>query len=85
MSGDRREMRFGGLVDLGAGTPGELAAMLHRELTAILAEPATQEQVRKFGFVPVANRSIADLQAFVKSETVRWGQVVRDAGIAGSQ
>ena len=26
--------RFGGLVDLGAGTPAELAAALHRELTA---------------------------------------------------
>jgi tripartite-type tricarboxylate transporter receptor subunit TctC len=68
-----------------AKTPWPIVDLLHRELTAILAEPATQEQVRKFGFVPVANRSIADLQAFVKSETVRWGQVVRDAGIAGSQ
>jgi tripartite-type tricarboxylate transporter receptor subunit TctC len=68
-----------------AKTPRPIVDLLHRELTAILAEAATQEQVRKFGFVPVANRPVADLQAFVKSETVRWGQVVRDAGIAGSQ
>jgi tripartite-type tricarboxylate transporter receptor subunit TctC len=31
------------------------------------------------------NRGIDELKEFVKSEIVRWGKVVRDAGIAGSQ
>jgi tripartite-type tricarboxylate transporter receptor subunit TctC len=68
-----------------AKTPRPVVELLNRELTTILSQPATKEQILKFGFVPVANRSVADLQAFVKSETARWGKVVRDAGIAGSQ
>jgi tripartite-type tricarboxylate transporter receptor subunit TctC len=68
-----------------AKTPRPIVDLLYRELTAILALPETKQQILKFGFVPVANRSVEDLQAFVKSETVRWAKVVSDAGIAGSQ
>jgi hypothetical protein len=35
--------------------------------------------------VPMENPSIAALQDFVKTEIVRWGKVVHQAGIAGSQ
>ena len=35
--------------------------------------------------VPMENPSIAGLQDFVKTEIVRWGKVVHQAGIAGSQ
>jgi tripartite-type tricarboxylate transporter receptor subunit TctC len=58
---------------------------LHRELTDILAQPDTKNQILKFGFLPVANQSVEGLQNYVKSETTRWGKVVSDAGIAGSQ
>ena len=33
----------------------------------------------------MATGSVAELQAFVKSEIVRWGKVMEAAGIAGSQ
>ena len=68
-----------------AKTPRPVIDQLHRALDEILAQPATQEQILRFGFLPVANKSVEDLQAFVKSETARWGKVVHDAGIAGSQ
>jgi tripartite-type tricarboxylate transporter receptor subunit TctC len=68
-----------------AKTPRPIVDQLNRELTEILAQPDTQAQVLKFGFLPVANRSVEGLQEFVKAETVRWGKVVKDAGIAGSQ
>jgi tripartite-type tricarboxylate transporter receptor subunit TctC len=68
-----------------ARTPQPIVDRLNRELTDILAQPETKEQVLKYGFLPVANRSVEGLQDFVRSETVRWGKVVRDAGIAGSQ
>jgi tripartite-type tricarboxylate transporter receptor subunit TctC len=68
-----------------AKTPRPIVERLNRELTDILAQADTKEQVVKFGFVPVANRSVEDLQAYVKSEIERWGKVVRDAGLAGSQ
>lgn len=68
-----------------AKTPRPIVERLNRELTDILAQADTKEQVVKFGFLPVANRSIGELQNFVKIETERWGKVVREAGIAGSQ
>jgi hypothetical protein len=37
------------------------------------------------GFLPLENRSVEGLQEFVKSEIVRWGEIVKQAGIAGSQ
>jgi tripartite-type tricarboxylate transporter receptor subunit TctC len=68
-----------------AKTPRPIVDRLNRELTDILAQPDIKEQVLKYGFLPVANRSVAALQEFVKSETARWGKVVTEAGIAGSQ
>jgi tripartite-type tricarboxylate transporter receptor subunit TctC len=68
-----------------AKTPRPIVEQLNRELTEILAQPDTKEQVLKYGFIPVANRPVEALQDYVKSETARWGKVVKDAGIAGSQ
>ena len=48
-----------------------------------------KEQIEAIGMVPMGdtadNASIETLQAFVKSEIVDWGKLVRLAGIAGSQ
>jgi tripartite-type tricarboxylate transporter receptor subunit TctC len=68
-----------------AKTPRPIVERLNRELTDILAQPDTKEQIVKYGFLPVPNKSVEGLQDFVRSETTRWGKVVRDAGIAGSQ
>jgi hypothetical protein len=35
--------------------------------------------------LPMGNPPIAELAGFVKSEIARWGNVVRQAGIAGTQ
>jgi len=35
--------------------------------------------------VPMPDRPVEGLQDFVKTEIARWGKVVRDAGIAGTQ
>ena len=68
-----------------AGTPQPIVERLNTELTAILAMPDVKEQILKFGFLPLQNRGVEQLKDYVKSETVRWGKVVEDAGIAKSQ
>jgi tripartite-type tricarboxylate transporter receptor subunit TctC len=68
-----------------ASTPRPVVELLNRELTTILGQPDTKEQVLKYGFISVDNKPVAALQDYVKSETIRWGKVVKDAGIAGSQ
>jgi tripartite-type tricarboxylate transporter receptor subunit TctC len=68
-----------------AQTPKPILDKLNAEITAVLALPEVKEQILKFGFLPLQNRSVDELKVFVKSEIVRWGKVVQDAGIAASQ
>ena len=73
------------LIVAPAKTPRPIVERLNREIADILAQADSKQQIIKYGFLPVANKSIEELQDFVRSETVRWGKVVRDAGLAGSQ
>ena len=68
-----------------ARTPRPILDKLNAEITAVLAMPEMKEQTLKYGFLPLENRGIDELKEFVKGEIVRWGKVVGDAGIAGSQ
>jgi tripartite-type tricarboxylate transporter receptor subunit TctC len=68
-----------------AQTPKPVLDKLNTEITAVLAMPEVKEQILKYGFLPLQNRSVDELKVFVKSEIARWGKVVQDAGIAASQ
>jgi tripartite-type tricarboxylate transporter receptor subunit TctC len=68
-----------------AGTPPDVVAKLNADLRAVLELPELKEQVSKSGMLPLEPGSVPQLQAFVKSEIARWGEVVRKAGIEGSQ
>jgi len=64
------------------GTPKPIVDRLHAELKGIEAIPEFKEQVAKLGTVPVDTPSVAELQAYVKSEIVRWGKIVEKSGAA---
>ncbi len=68
-----------------AKTPRPIVDRLHAELKAQLATPEVSAGIGKTGMLPMPTPTIEDLQAFVKSEIARWGKVVQQAGIAGSQ
>jgi tripartite-type tricarboxylate transporter receptor subunit TctC len=68
-----------------AQTPRPVLDKLNAEITAVLALQDVREQILKYGFLPLQNRSVDELKDFVKSEIVRWSKVVNEAGIAGSQ
>ncbi len=63
-----------------AGTPPEVVARLHREITAIQRAP---EVVRRFESeaVDAIQMSTAEFSAYIQEETVKWARVVREAGI----
>jgi len=54
-------------------------------LRAILAERDLQKDFTDRGLIPVVSPSPEELQGYVRSEIVRWGKVVEQAGAAGSQ
>jgi tripartite-type tricarboxylate transporter receptor subunit TctC len=68
-----------------AKTPKPIVDKLHAELKAIMAMPDVQAQIDKLSLLPMDTPPVADMQKFVKSEIARWGDIVKKAGIAGSQ
>ncbi len=68
-----------------AKTPDAVAGRLHAELTALAATPEMREQAIKLGMVPVTSPSLAQLKGFLPGEIARWGKLVHQAGIAGSE
>jgi tripartite-type tricarboxylate transporter receptor subunit TctC len=68
-----------------AKTPPAIVAALHGALMSVVALPEVKRQIINGGMLPMDNPSVEGLQAFVRSEIVRWGAVVRRAGLAGSQ
>jgi tripartite-type tricarboxylate transporter receptor subunit TctC len=68
-----------------AKTPEPVARKLNAEINAILELPATKEQLVKLNLTAMNIPAIADMRDFVRSEIGRWGEVVRRAGIAGSE
>jgi tripartite-type tricarboxylate transporter receptor subunit TctC len=68
-----------------AGIPQPVLALLNSELRAIMGEAAVQKAFADRGLVPLTSGPPEELQRFVRSEIVRWGEVVKRAGAAGSQ
>jgi tripartite-type tricarboxylate transporter receptor subunit TctC len=63
-----------------AAVPRPIVDKLHNELEAIMALPGTRESITRLGLVPAGSHSIEELQTFVRSEIVRWGEVVKRSG-----
>jgi tripartite-type tricarboxylate transporter receptor subunit TctC len=67
------------------GTPREIVGKLHREVAAATADPEVRREFVKLGLVPVRSPPPEELPGFVKSEIARWGEIVKKAGLSGSQ
>ena len=68
-----------------AGTPKPVTTRLHDELAAAMAAPGMAEQLARMGLTPLKSESIDELPAFVRREIDKWGDIVRQVGIAGTQ
>jgi tripartite-type tricarboxylate transporter receptor subunit TctC len=72
------------LVAPGA-TPSEVIALLNRAVHAIFSDPAVIDELSKRGIGPALTGTPDEVREFVKQEIVRWSDVVRRAGLEGSQ
>jgi tripartite-type tricarboxylate transporter receptor subunit TctC len=62
-----------------AGTSKEIVGKLSHQIATMYADPAVAARLDKAGIIAV-NSTPAELEAFVRSETERWGKVIRDNG-----
>jgi tripartite-type tricarboxylate transporter receptor subunit TctC len=71
-----------GWLGLGApqGTPPDVIEILHREVDAALADPTFKARLADLGAEPLPGAPAAFGQ-LIANETVKWGKVVRAAGL----
>ena len=68
-----------------AGTPKPIVERLHAEFKSIMGSAEVQQLVNRTGVVPVVSPPLAELSKFISTEKERWGRVVQQAGLAGTQ
>jgi len=74
------EVRTFSGVGVPTGTPREIIERLNKEINAGLANPAVTARFAEVGASPVIMSS-AEANAFVKTQTEKWANVIREAGI----
>lgn len=62
-----------------AGTPAPIVQKLNAEILKAMAAPRAKEAIEAAGY-QIVGSTPAQLDAFVKSEIVRWAKVVKDSG-----
>ena len=65
-----------------ARTPQEIVRRLNKEITRIVAEPTHRDRMLAGDFEPTTSTPEQFAQ-FIKSETAKWGKVVRASGAKG--
>jgi tripartite-type tricarboxylate transporter receptor subunit TctC len=68
-----------------AGTPKPIVDRLHTEIKKVLDLPEIKAEFAKTARISVDYPPVPELETFVKSEIVRLGKVVEQAGIAHSE
>jgi tripartite-type tricarboxylate transporter receptor subunit TctC len=63
-----------------AGVPKNIIDRLNKEIARAIANPRVSDLFVKLGTQPVSNTP-EEFSAFIKSETDKWGKVIRAAGI----
>jgi tripartite-type tricarboxylate transporter receptor subunit TctC len=77
--GYKYESWFGVLAP--AGTPPAILTQVSRDIAQVLKMPDMVEKLTTFGSIPAAN-SPEQFDAIIKSDTERYGKVLKDAGVA---
>lgn len=68
-----------------AGVSDAIMSRLNSAVNAAVSSPAVHQKLIQLQVTPKGTGTPAELLAFTRTEIDRWGTVLRDAGIAGSQ
>jgi tripartite-type tricarboxylate transporter receptor subunit TctC len=68
-----------------AGTPKPIVDRLHAEMKKIMSDPEMKEKASTIGLLPIDPPSIADTVKYLAAEREKWGKLVKDLGLEGSQ
>lgn len=65
--------------------PAPIVDKLYANIRDIMSDPAVTEALVKDGAIPQVSPPPQELKGFVEREIVRWGKVIDQAGLAGSE
>lgn len=68
-----------------AATPAPIVELLTKEMAAITGSDAFQRRAATTGLIPLKPTSTADMLKYMQAERERWGTVVTQIGLAGTQ
>ena len=68
-----------------AATPRDIVDRLHEEMKRILAAPDIQQRIASLGLLAHPTPSIDGVQQYMRAEREKWGSLVKNLGLAGSQ
>lgn len=64
-----------------SGTPEPIVRQLNQALVRVLADPELKARMQTAGSSPPVSSSPEELGALLRSESAKWGEVIRRAGI----
>ncbi len=74
-----------GMVVAPAGTPAAIVNKLYDAFRTVQSRSNVRDRLIFLGLTPQTSPPPETLQGFIDSELVRWGKVVKSAGLAGSE
>jgi tripartite-type tricarboxylate transporter receptor subunit TctC len=66
-------------------TPQPIIDRLYAEMKRIMQAPEMQEKIAALGLIPNDSPSIEDMRSYIQSEHLKWGTMVKQLGLEGSQ
>lgn len=67
------------------GTPKPILEKLNKDVNAAVHSPAMDTPLKQLGMIGLGDKSLEQLDGYVKSESVRWAKVIKSANLAGTQ
>jgi tripartite-type tricarboxylate transporter receptor subunit TctC len=58
---------------------------LHAEMKRIMLDPEMRDKIAALGLIPNDTPTIEDMRSYIQSERLKWGALVRQLGLEGSQ
>jgi tripartite-type tricarboxylate transporter receptor subunit TctC len=66
-------------------TPEPIISRLHAEMKRIMQDPEMRAKIAALGLIPNDSPSIEDMRSYIQSEQQKWGAMVKQLGLEGSQ
>jgi len=66
-------------------TPEPIITRLHAEMKRIMQDPEMRAKIAALGLIPNDSPSIEDMRSYIQSEHRKWGAMVKQLGLEGTQ